>query len=77
MQGFDSEFINLNDYILKITHRIWEERGVDRIRDYYGEHAPVKTPASITSHVEDVVRFTLQTLHMLSLIHISEPTRPY
>ena len=64
MQGFDSEFINLKDYILKITHRIWEERGVDRIRDYYGEHAPVKTPASITSHVEDVVRFTLQTLHM-------------
>ena len=62
MQGFDSEFINLKDYILKITHRIWEERGVDRIRDYYGEHAPVKTPASITSHVEDVVRFTLQTL---------------
>ena len=58
MQGFDSEFINLKDYILKITHRIWEERGVDRIRDYYREHAPVKTPASITSHVEDVVRFT-------------------
>ena len=51
MQGFDSEFINLKDYILKITHRIWEERGVDRIRDYYGEHAPVKTPASVTSYV--------------------------
>ena len=43
MQGFDSEFTNLKDYILKITHRIWEERGVDRIRDYYDEHAPVKT----------------------------------
>ena len=47
MQGFDSEFTNLKDYILKITHRIWEERGIDRIRDYYAEHAPVKTPSSI------------------------------
>ncbi|MEE3122333.1 MAG: nuclear transport factor 2 family protein, partial [SAR324 cluster bacterium] len=64
MKGFDPEFINLKDYILKITHRIWEERGVDRIRDYYAEHAPVKTPSSITFHVEDVVRFTLQTLQM-------------
>ena len=64
MQGFDSEFTNLKDYILKITHRIWEERGVDRIRDYYAEHAPVKTPSSTTFHVEDVVRFTLQTLQM-------------
>ena len=64
MQGFDSEFKNLKDYILKITHRIWEERGVDRIREYYAKNAPVKTPSSITSHVEDVVRFTLQTLQM-------------
>jgi len=64
MQGFDSEFTNLKDYILKITHRIWEERGVDRIRDYYAEHAPVKTPTSVSCSVEDVVRFTLQTLQM-------------
>ena len=64
MQGFDSEFKNLKDYIIKITHRIWEERGIDRIREYYAKNAPVKTPSSITSHVEDVVRFTLQTLQM-------------
>ncbi len=34
MKNFDNEFKNLKDYILKITYRIWEERGVDRIRDY-------------------------------------------
>ena len=64
MKGFDSEFVNLKDFILQITHRIWEERGIDRIRDYYAENAPVKTPSSITYHVEDVVRFTLQMLQM-------------
>ena len=62
MNGFDSEFKNLKDYILKITYRIWEERGVERIRDYYGEKAPVKTPTSVSENVEDVVSSTYKIL---------------
>jgi predicted ester cyclase len=64
MHGFDPEFKDLRDFILKITYRIWEERGIDRIRDYYNESAPVKTPLSVTNSVEDVVRFTRETLQM-------------
>ena len=64
MKGFDSEFKNLKDYILKITYRIWEERGVDRIRDYYGKNAPVKTPTSVSYSVEDVISSTRDTLKM-------------
>ena len=64
MEGFDSEFKNLKDYILKITYRIWEERGVERIRDYYGEKAPVKTPTSVSDNVEDVISSTYKTLQM-------------
>ena len=64
MKGFDSEFKNLKDYILKITYRIWEERGVERIRDYYGEKAPVKTPTSISYFVDDVISSTWDILKM-------------
>jgi len=64
MIGFDSEFKNLKDYILKITYRIWEERGVERIRDYYGENAFVKTPISVSDNVEEVVSSTYKTLKM-------------
>jgi len=64
MNGFDSEFKNLKDFILKITYRIWEERGVERIRDYYGEKAPVKTPTSVSDNVEDVISSTYKTLQM-------------
>ena len=64
MKNFDNEFKNLKDYILKITYRIWEERGVERIRDYYGEKAPVKTPTTVTDHVEDVISYTYKTLQM-------------
>ena len=64
MHGFDPEFKDLRDFILKITHRIWEEGGIDRIRDYYNESAPVKTPLSVTNSVEDVVCSTRETLQM-------------
>ena len=64
MEGFDSEFKDLKDYILKITYRIWEERGVERIRDYYGENAPVKTPTRVSDKVEEVISSTYETLKM-------------
>lgn len=64
MNGFDTEFKDLRDFILKITYRIWEEGGIDRIRDYYGETAPFKTGLNFTNSVEDVVRSTRETLQM-------------
>ena len=64
MQGFNPEFQDLNDYILKITENIWERRQVARIREWYGAQAPVYTPMGVSRDVEEVVKFTLQTLHM-------------
>ncbi|GIT71205.1 MAG: hypothetical protein Ct9H300mP28_10190 [Pseudomonadota bacterium] len=64
MKGFETEFKDLKDYILKITYRIWEEREVERIRDYYGEKAPVKTPTSVSYSVEDVISSTWDSLKM-------------
>ena len=63
MKGFDLEFENVQDYCRKVTHRIWEDRGIDRIRDYYAKNAPVRTPAALTNDVEDVVQSTTETLH--------------
>ena len=64
MNGFDAEFKDLRDFILKITYRIWEEGGIDRIRDYYGESTPLKTPLNVTNSAEDVVRSTREMLQM-------------
>ena len=64
MIGFDSEFKNLKDYILKITYRIWEERGIELIRDYYDENSFVKTPTSFSDNVEAVISSTNETLKM-------------
>ena len=35
--GFDPKYNDIVDYILKITHEIWEEKGIDTICDTYSE----------------------------------------
>lgn len=62
MQGFDDDFTDIVDYILKITHRIWEEKGIGRIYDYYTHNAVVHTNGGDIVGNEELVQGTLQTL---------------
>ena len=63
MRGFDSDFVDLPDYILKITERIWEGRGVDLIRRYYAPDCILRTTNNILRGADAVVNSTLETLH--------------
>ena len=62
LAGFDDEFEDLPDYILKITKRIWEDRHVDAIRTYYSDAAPVRSPSGVVVGAEAVVAATMATL---------------
>ena len=62
MRGFDPEFRDPPDYILKITARIWEGREVGAIRRFYGGEAPVRSPTGVVVGAEQVVAATLATL---------------
>lgn len=63
MQGFDPEFTDPVDYIIKITHRIWESRGIGLIRDrYYAPRTLVRTPLGLSDTAEAVVNSTLEAL---------------
>ena len=62
MRGFDPEFRDLPDYILKITERIWEGREVGAIRRFYAADCPVRSPAGIVTGAEKVIAATLSTL---------------
>lgn len=59
MKGFDDEFADIVDYIFKITHRIWAERSVGQIYDYYDHACLVYTAFDVTASVEDVVNGTI------------------
>jgi hypothetical protein len=64
MKGFAPEFQTPEQYIIDITYKIWEERGVGRIYDWYAADGPVRTPHGVTETAEAVVRGTLETLHL-------------
>lgn len=63
MQNFDTQFKTPEQYIIDITYQIWEERGVGRIRDWYAEDCPVRSPHGVNYSVEDVIHHTLETMH--------------
>jgi predicted ester cyclase len=62
MQGFNPEFRSPEHYILDITYRIWEMRGVERIRDWYAGDCVVRTPHGTSTTVDAAVQGTYATL---------------
>lgn len=62
LKGFDNEFIDIVDYIIRITHRIWEQKNVGLCNDYYAEYCPVHTLGAYADAVSSVVKGTLQTI---------------
>ena len=62
MKGFNPKFADFPDYILGITHEIWEERGVDTLHHYYTPDIIVRSPASIVVGNRAVIDATHATL---------------
>ncbi|NQY89715.1 MAG: nuclear transport factor 2 family protein [Colwellia sp.] len=62
LHGFDDEFIDIVDYIIRITHRIWEQKNVGLCYQYYSDICPVFTLGGYFECVEQVVQGTLKTI---------------
>ncbi len=63
LPGFDPTYTDIVDYILKITHEIWEERGIGVIYDTYDEGITLHSGASTIHGINSVISGTLETLH--------------
>jgi hypothetical protein len=62
LKNFDSEFVDIVDYIIRITHRIWEQKNIALCNDYYSEYCPVHTLGGYSDDVATVIKNTLLTL---------------
>lgn len=62
LRGFDPEYLDIVDYIIRCTHRIWEERGVGLIYTHYAHNSVIHSGLDETYGREQVVANTLQTL---------------
>ena len=64
MQNFSPEFKTPEQYIIDITYKIWEEKGVERIRDWYAADCPVRSPSGVSNTVEDMINGTLSSMQV-------------
>ena len=63
MAGFDVRFETPEQYIVDITHEIWEQGGIDLIESaYYADPCPVYTPLGVSRAARDVTTGTQATL---------------
>jgi predicted ester cyclase len=62
MRGFEDQYTDIVDYIIRITHRIWEEKAVGYIYNTYQHNCVVHAGNTDVHGREDVVAGTLQFL---------------
>jgi predicted ester cyclase len=62
LEGTHGPFRDLVDYILGITHEIWESRQVERIRDYYADDTLIYTLGGLVRGANAIVQNTHDTL---------------
>lgn len=59
MTGFEPEYVNIVDYIVRITHRIWEEKDIGYIYDTYSSDCMVWDDFGLTYGRDRVVADTV------------------
>ncbi len=60
--GFDPEYADIVDYILRCTHRIWEQKDVGLIATHYASNIVVHMMAGPSYGMEGVIAGTARTL---------------
>lgn len=62
MQGFDPIYTDIVDYIVRCTHRIWDERDIGLIYSHYTHNCVLYGTTGTLYTREEVVRDTIQRL---------------
>ena len=62
MKGFSNRWKDFPDYILGITHEIWEERGLATLNHYYTADIPMRFPEGVSIGNQRTINGTLATL---------------
>lgn len=59
MKGYEEQYTDIIDYIVRITHRIWEEYNVGLIYDYYRHNSRVMNDYAVIHGRETIVENTI------------------
>jgi hypothetical protein len=62
LEGFDPDYVDIVDYIVRCTHRIWEGKNLNLIRTHYSDDCVVRTLGGESHGVQSVIDGTMATL---------------
>ena len=62
MRGYEDTFTDIVDFILRVTHRIWEEKAIGYLYEHYRSNARVFQDDGIVYGRERVIEATTQTI---------------
>lgn len=62
MSGYEDEWVDIVDYIIRITEQIWTDRAIGRIYDTYDASCTVYSAYGVIRSVEEVVAATAGTI---------------
>jgi SnoaL-like polyketide cyclase len=62
LPGYDAVYRDFVDYIIRCTHRIWEQKNVGLCRSHYSAGCAIHTLAGPVTGVEAVIQNTITTL---------------
>ena len=63
MAGYEDDFTDIVDYIVRITEQIWSDRAVGRIYDTYDANCTIYTTGGVVRSVEEVIASTTLGIH--------------
>lgn len=63
MRGFEDQYVDVIDYIVRITHRIWEEKDIGYIYDTYRHNSRVQDDAGLQYGRDKIVADTVHTIN--------------
>jgi predicted ester cyclase len=63
MRGFEDTYVDIVDYIVRVTHRIWEEKDIGYIYDTYRHNARVTDDSGLVYGRDKVVADTVHTIN--------------
>ncbi len=70
MRGFEDTYVDIVDYIVRITHRIWEEKDIGYIYDTYRHNALVTDDVGLQYGRDKIVADTIHTVNAFPDVRI-------
>ena len=70
MDGFEETYVDIIDYIVRITHRIWEEKDIGYIYDTYRHNSTVVDGSGLQYGRDKIVADTVHTINAFPNIRL-------